>query len=65
MTLRVGNLTLSYLKKGAKDRLTATENKEANIAAIKSIHGVVGSKFKAQGNSLRSLSEVMTNLMRV
>lgn len=49
MTLRVGNLTLSYLKRGAKGQLNDSEMKEANISAIKSLPAVVGSKFKAIG----------------
>lgn len=49
MTLRVGNLALSYLKKGAKGHLSDAELKAANISAIKSLPGVVGAKFKAIG----------------
>jgi hypothetical protein len=50
MTLRVGNLTLSYLKKGAKGHLDDTDMKEANMTAIKSLPRVVGTKFKAVGD---------------
>jgi hypothetical protein len=50
MTLRVGNLTLSYLKKGAKGHLDDKDMKEANMTAIKSLPRVVGTKFKALGD---------------
>jgi len=44
MTLRVGYLTLSYLKKGAKSQISEEDKKNAAINAIKTLPDAIGSK---------------------
>ena len=46
MTLRVGYLTLSYLKQGANGQLSEEAKRNAAIEAIKSIPEILGSKAK-------------------
>ena len=47
ITLRVGFLTVSYLKKGAKGQISDEENSLAVKSAIKTLPQIVGNKAKA------------------
>ena len=46
MTLRVGFLTISYLKKGAKGQIDAESNNEAVKNAIRELPNIIGNKSR-------------------
>jgi hypothetical protein len=61
MTLRVGFLTISYLKAGAQGSISENDKRSSTVEAIRSLPNVIGEKAKAILNFITRFSSNNSN----